>query len=109
MQHQTAVSVVKPAHAVMVEPRVPGHHIYSRYPVPGLALPTLGALAAARGAVVRIYCEMLKPVTDAALAESGLVCLSAFTYNAPAAYALADRARAAVNAVNLADLTRKPR
>jgi radical SAM superfamily enzyme YgiQ (UPF0313 family) len=79
---------------VMVEPGAPGSHIYSRYLLPRLGLPILGAIARARGLGVRIYFEEMQAVDDAALAGADLVCLSTISCTAMAAYALARRARA---------------
>jgi radical SAM superfamily enzyme YgiQ (UPF0313 family) len=79
---------------VMVEPRAPGAHIYSRYHLPRLGLPILGAIARGRGLDVRVFLEEMKPVDRAGLAGADLVCISTITSTAPAAYALARRARA---------------
>jgi len=79
---------------VMVEPKAPGSHIYSRYLLPRLGLPILGSIARARGLSVRIYFEEMKALEQAALEGADLVCISTISCTAMAAYRLADRARA---------------
>ncbi len=80
---------------VMVEPKSPGHNVYSYVQLPRLGLPILGTLAAREGLEVRIYLEEATQVDFADLASADLVCLSTITSTAPAAYRLADRVRAA--------------
>jgi radical SAM superfamily enzyme YgiQ (UPF0313 family) len=80
---------------VMVEPSTLVPHIYSRYLLPRLGLPILGTLAKRRGIQVRIYIEDLVPTDFNDVATADLLCLSSITPTIPAAYQIADRARAA--------------
>jgi len=80
---------------VMVEPKAPGNHVWSLVRLPRLGLPILGTLASRRGIDVRIFIEEMTPVDFAQVAEADLLCISTITSTAPAAYQLADRARAA--------------
>ena len=84
---------------VMVEPRAPANHVWSLVRLPRLGLPILGTLAARRGIDVRIFIEEMTPVDFDQVAEADLLCISTITSTAPAAYRLADRARAAGVAV----------
>jgi radical SAM superfamily enzyme YgiQ (UPF0313 family) len=58
-------------------------------------LPILGTLASRRGIDVRIFIEEMTPVDFEQVAAADLLCISTITSTAPAAYRLADRARAA--------------
>ena len=80
---------------VMVEPRAPGNHVWSLVRLPRLGLPILGTLASRRGIDVRIFIEEMTPVDFGQVAAADLLCISTITSTAPAAYQLADRARAA--------------
>lgn len=80
---------------VMVEPRTTSKNVFSYIRLPRLGLPILGTLAARAGLEVQIYLEQSTAVDPAALAAADLVCLSTITSTAPAAYQLADQARAA--------------
>ena len=80
---------------VMVEPKAPASHVWSLVRLPRLGLPILGTLASRREIDVRIFIEEMTPVDFAQVAESDLLCISTITSTAPAAYRLADRARAA--------------
>ena len=79
---------------VMIEPRSPGKHIFSRYPLPRLGLPILGTIAKRLGYEVSIIIEELTPIDLKLVLEADLLCLSTITSTAPAAYRLADEARA---------------
>ncbi len=80
---------------IMIEPRSPGKHIYSRYPLPRLGLPILGTIAARRGCDVTVVIEELAPIDMAKVREADLLCLSTITSTALSTYRLADEARAA--------------
>ncbi len=79
---------------IMIEPRSPGKHIYSRYPLPRLGLPILGTIAARRGCDVSVIIEELAPIDMAKVREADLLCLSTITSTALSTYRLADEARA---------------
>ncbi|MBW1870828.1 MAG: B12-binding domain-containing radical SAM protein [Deltaproteobacteria bacterium] len=80
---------------VMVEPKAPGKHIFSRFLLPRLGLPILGTLAANRGIDVSIYVEEFCAVDFNKIVEADLLCISSITSTAPAAYRLASQARMA--------------
>jgi len=80
---------------VMVEPKPPGRHVFSRSYVPRLGLPILGTMASMRGIQTRILFEQVTPVKAEELAGAELVCISTTTSTAPGAYRLADRLREA--------------
>jgi radical SAM superfamily enzyme YgiQ (UPF0313 family) len=79
---------------IMIEPRSPGKHIYSRYPLPRLGLPILGTIAKRRGCDVSVVIEELSPIDMAKVRGADLLCLSTITSTALSAYRLADEARA---------------
>lgn len=79
---------------LMVEPKSPGKHIFSRYAIPRLGLPILGTIAKDRGHSVKIVFEEQRRLDPADLARADVVCISTITSTAPAAYRLADRAHA---------------
>ncbi len=79
---------------IMIEPRSPGKHIFSRYPLPRLGLPILGTIAARRGCDVSVVIEELSPIDMAKVREADLLCVSTITSTALSAYRLADEARA---------------
>lgn len=79
----------------LIEPKAPGYHVYSRFPLPRLGLPILGAILKARGADVTIYCQDFHPIDYADVLASDLVGISTTTSTAPEAYRIARRVREA--------------
>lgn len=74
---------------VLVEPRAPGFHVYSRVRLPRLGLPILAALLKRMGYEdVRIYCEDIAPVDEADVCTADFVGISTTTSTALAAYRL---------------------
>lgn len=81
----------------MVEPRSPANHVFSRFALPRLGLPILGAIAAKKGYDVKIVVEEIAsmPIDSPEMSTPDLLCISTITPTASRAYALADKARAA--------------
>lgn len=77
---------------LMIEPKSPGKHIFSRYAIPRLGLPILGTIARSLGHTVRIVFEEQHPLQKGDLAWADIVCISTITSTAPAAYDFADQA-----------------
>ena len=79
----------------LIEPRPPGYHVYSRFPLPRLGLPILGAILKRKGIEVSIYCQDFHPIDYADVLSSDLVGVSTTTSTAPEAYRIAQRVREA--------------
>ena len=77
----------------LIEPRPPGYHVFSKFKLPRLGLPILGALLRGKGYEVKIYCEDLAPVDYDDAFRSDLMMISTLTSTAPRAYEIADRFR----------------
>lgn len=72
---------------VLIEPKAPGIHVYSRVALPRLGLPIMAALLKRAGYQdVTMFCETLAPVDQQALLEADLVALSTTTSTAISAY-----------------------
>ncbi|HEX7344971.1 MAG TPA: radical SAM protein [bacterium] len=74
----------------LIEPEPAGFHVFSRFSMPRLGLPLLGAILQRRGYDVRIHIGACKPKDFQSYAESDLIGLSTTTSTAPEAYRLAD-------------------
>lgn len=77
----------------LIEPRPPGYHVYSRFPLPRLGLPILGAILKRRGVDVSIYCQDFHPIDYVDVLSSDLVGISTTTSTAPEAYRIARRVK----------------
>ena len=77
----------------LIEPQSPGYHVYSRFPLPRLGLPILGAMLKQRDIDVSIYCQDFHPIDYADVLSSDLVGISTTTSTAPEAYRIARRVR----------------
>jgi len=76
----------------LIEPRAADYHIFSRFPLPRMGLPTIGALLRKAGYEVDIYCEDLRalhPTDYWNIARSDLIGISITTSTAPRGYFLA--------------------
>jgi radical SAM superfamily enzyme YgiQ (UPF0313 family) len=74
---------------VLVEPRAPGYHVYSRVALPRLGLPQIAAILKQAGyADVTQYCEDLAPIDYADVCRADFVGISTTTSTALAAYRL---------------------
>ncbi|MGB2907732.1 MAG: radical SAM protein [Candidatus Aminicenantaceae bacterium] len=78
---------------VLIEPRAPDLHIYSRFKLPRLGLLILGALMRDRGWEVDWIFEEIQKVDFKQIREADLVGISTITSTAPRAYLIADRIR----------------
>lgn len=74
---------------VLVEPRAPGYHVYSRVKLPRLGLPMLSAMLRRAGYTdITIYCEDLAPIDLDDLCRADFVGISTTTSTSLAAYRL---------------------
>lgn len=74
---------------VLVEPRAPGYHVYSRVALPRLGLSQLAAILKQNGYPnVTIYCEDIAPIDYDDVCRADLVGISTTTSTALAAYQL---------------------
>lgn len=71
---------------VLIEPKAPRDHVYSRARIPRLGLPTLAAILRKKGYQVRIYQEDNAAVAWQDVAAADYVGISTTTSTAPAAY-----------------------
>ena len=77
---------------VLIEPKAPGFHVFSRYKLPRLGLPLLGAvLEQELGASVKIYFQECARIDWDEVASADLVGISTITPTAPVAYGLVER------------------
>lgn len=79
----------------LIEPRPPGYHVYSLFPLPRLGLPIMGAILKNRGIDVSIYCQDFHPIDYDDVLSSDLVDISTTTSTAPEAYRIAERIKQA--------------
>lgn len=80
---------------VLVEPELPGYHVYSAFRMPRMGLPSLGAVLKQHGHDVSIYCQSIRAARIDDLLAADIVGISTTTSTAPQAYRLADMCRAA--------------
>lgn len=84
---------------VLIEPKAPGFHVFSRYKLPRLGLPLLGAILEQElGATVKIYFQECSRIDWEEVRDADLVGISTITPTAPAAFGLIERARSITNA-----------
>lgn len=76
---------------VLIEPRSPDYHIFSRYHLPRLGTLILGAILEQAGHFVRVFVEDMDDIDFKAVFEADLVGLSTITSTAPRAYELASQ------------------
>lgn len=81
------------AKLLMVEPKAPGLHIYSKYPIPRLGNVMLATMARERGWDAEVIVEELSAFDVNELPEADLVGVSSITSTAPRAYEIADAYR----------------
>jgi radical SAM superfamily enzyme YgiQ (UPF0313 family) len=82
----------------LIEPRAPGLHIYSKFKLPRLGLPLLGALLERElGIRPQIYFQELGRINWKEVLESDLVGISTITTTAPAAYSIMERIKQHTN------------
>ncbi len=74
---------------VLVEPRAPGYHVYSRVALPRLGLPQIAAILRRAGFTnIKQYCEDLAPIDIEDVCSADFVGISTTTSTAHAAYHL---------------------
>src|SRR5450759_14711 len=84
---------------VLIEPKAPGFHVFSRYKLPRLGLPLLGAvLEQELGASVKIYFQECARIDWDEVASADLVGISTITPTAPVAYGLVERIKKVTDA-----------
>ncbi len=76
-----------------IEPRAAGIHVYTKFKMPRMGLPTMATRARELGHTVRVYIEDVGKVDFRAACDADLVCISTITTTAPRAYAFADKFR----------------
>ena len=80
---------------VLIEPKSPERHVFSRWKLPRLGLVMLGTRLAAAGYDVKVYVEEVSPVDFDALFSADVVGISTITSTAPRAYEFARAVRRA--------------
>lgn len=73
---------------ILIEPKASGLHIFSKFFLPRLGLPLLGAILKKAGHEVKIFCEDIKPINWEVVFESDLIGISTITSTAPGAFRL---------------------
>lgn len=76
---------------VLIEPKSPDYHIFSRYRLPRLGTLILGAILEQEGHYVKVFVEDMGEIDFRAVFEADLVGISTITSTAPRAYALASQ------------------
>ena len=76
-----------------IEPRATGIHVYSRFKMPRMGLPTMATRARELGHTVHLYIEDVAKVDFHTAYDSDLMCISSITSTVPRAYAFADKFR----------------
>ena len=76
-----------------IEPRAPGIHVYSKFKLPRMGMPTLATKARELGHTVRVQIEDVAKVDFRAACDADLVCIGTITSTAPRAYAFGDKFR----------------
>jgi radical SAM superfamily enzyme YgiQ (UPF0313 family) len=77
---------------VLIEPKSPGFHVFSKFKLPRLGLPLLGAvLKKELGVQVKIYFQEITKLDWEEVLDADLVGISTITSTAPVAYGIADR------------------
>ena len=80
---------------VLIEPKSPDWHVFTRWKLPRLGLVVLATRLKAAGYDVKVFVEEVSPVDFAALFSADLVGISTITSTAPRAYEFAKAARRA--------------
>jgi len=77
---------------VLIEPKSPGFHVFSKFKLPRLGLPLLGAILQKElGIQVKIYFQEITKIDWDVVLNSDLIGISTITPTAPIAYGLADQ------------------
>lgn len=78
---------------LLIEPRPPGFHVYSSFPVPRVGLFILGAIMREKGYSASVYLQSVERIPINAMREADVVAISSTTSTANEAYHLARAAR----------------
>ena len=78
---------------VLIEPRSPNLHIFSKFPSPRLGSVLLATIMRERGWEVELFVEDFRALDFGLIGSADIVGLSTITSTAPRAYAIADRVR----------------
>jgi len=76
-----------------IEPRAPGIHVFTKFKIPRMGMPTMATRARELGHTVRVYVEDVSKVDFRAACDADLVCVGTITCTAPRAYAFGDKFR----------------
>jgi radical SAM superfamily enzyme YgiQ (UPF0313 family) len=78
---------------VLIEPKAPGFHIYSKWSLPRLGAVMVGTILRDLGHEVTVYVEEIQKVDKEKLLSADIVGISTITSTAPRAYEIADEVR----------------
>lgn len=78
---------------ILIEPKAPGVHVFSYYPLPRLGNIILGTMLKERGFDVTVIAEEIQPVREEIFDGVDVAGISTITSTANRAYSLADRLR----------------
>ncbi|MBN1938731.1 MAG: B12-binding domain-containing radical SAM protein [Candidatus Aminicenantes bacterium] len=78
---------------VLIEPRSPNLHIFSKFPSPRLGTVLLGTIMKERGWDVELFVEDFRSLDFGIIGGADMVGISTITSTAPRAYAIAERIR----------------
>ncbi|MGQ9561223.1 MAG: B12-binding domain-containing radical SAM protein [Candidatus Oleimicrobiaceae bacterium] len=81
------------AKVILIEPKAPNLHIFTRFPLPRLGTILLATIAREKGWEAAVFVEEQGAIDWQEVATADLVGVSTVTSTAPRAYALADRVR----------------
>ncbi|MBC7187648.1 MAG: B12-binding domain-containing radical SAM protein [Calditrichaeota bacterium] len=81
------------AKVILIEPKAPNLHIFTRFPLPRLGTIILATIAQKAGWEAAVYVEEQGAVDWQEVASADLVGISTVTSTAPRAYAIAERVR----------------
>ncbi|MDZ7270070.1 MAG: B12-binding domain-containing radical SAM protein [candidate division KSB1 bacterium] len=81
------------AKLVLIEPKAPNLHIFTRFPLPRLGTIILATIARQKGWDAHVFVEEQGAIDWQEVAQADLVGVSTVTSTAPRAYAIADRVR----------------
>lgn len=79
---------------VGIEPKSPGLHVFSKWAIPRLGLPILGAILSQAGNEVKIFVEEIAKIDWSEVSSADLVMISTITSTAPRAFEFAQGIKA---------------
>lgn len=93
VQSTVRIPANRPPKLVLIEPKPPGPHVFSKMKLPRLGAVLLGTIARDLGWEVRVYVEDIAPIDYQEAVNADVVGISTITTTAPRAYAIADALR----------------